>query len=118
MKEFAFIFRAPDVPDFNPTPAQIQELMKSWINWVGGIAAKDRLVAKGHRLGVRGSKTVAPGNVVSDGPYTELKEFINGVMYIRAEDIDEAVELANGCPMLYGGGKVEIRPLVASDDNS
>ena len=117
MKEFALIFRTPDMPDFKPTPAQIQEIMKSWMNWVGGIAAKDRLVDRGHRLGVRGSKVVAPGNVVTDGPYTEIKEFINGVMYIRAEDVDEAVELAKGCPMLFGNGKVEVRPLVDSDDN-
>jgi hypothetical protein len=69
-------------------------------------------------MGISGSKTIAPGNVITDGPYTEVKEFINGVMYIRAEDIDEAVELAKGCPMLNGGGKVEIRPLVTPDNIS
>ena len=118
MKEFALIFRTSTDNDFKPTPAQLQEMLTSWTNWMGGIAAKDKLVDKGSRMGIAGSKTIAPDNVVTDGPYTEIKEFINGVMYIRAEDIDEAVELAKGCPMLQGRGKVEIRPLVAPGDIS
>ena len=118
MKEFALIFRTSNDPDFKPTPAQMQEMLASWTNWMGGIAAKDRLLDKGSRMGISGSKTIAPGNVITDGPYTEVKEFINGVMYIRAEDIDEAVELAKGCPMLHGRGKVEIRPLVTPDNIS
>lgn len=118
MKEFALIFRTSTDNEFRPTPAQMQEMLTSWTNWMGGIAAKDRLADKGSRMGISGSKTLAPGNVITDGPYTEVKEFINGVMYIRAEDIDEAVELAKGCPMLNGGGKVEIRPLVTPDNIS
>ena len=118
MKEFALIFRTSTDNSFKLTPAQMQEVLTSWSNWLGNIAARDRLVSNGSRMGISGSKTIAPGNVVTDGPYTEIKEFINGVMYIRAEDIDEAVELAKGCPMLQGGGKVEVRPLVAPDNIS
>ena len=118
MKEFALIFRTSTDIDFKPTPAQMQDVLTSWTNWMGGIAAKDRLIDKGSRMGISGSKTVAAGNVITDGPFTEIKEFINGVMYIRAKDIDEAVEIAKGCPMLQGGGKVEVRPLVTPDNFS
>jgi hypothetical protein len=56
--------------------------------------------------------------VVTDGPYTEVKEFINGFIIVKAQTVDEAVEMAKGCPILFAaGGKVEIRPLVAPDDN-
>jgi len=61
---------------------------------------------------------VAPGNVVTDGPYTEVKEFINGYIVVKTQSVEEAVEIAKACPMLFGGGKVEVRPLVAPDDNS
>jgi len=118
MKEFALIFRTSTDNDLKPSPAQMQEMMTAWTNWIGGIAARDRLVDRGHRMGITGSKTIASGNLVTDGPYTEIKEFINGVMYIRAENIEEAVELAKGCPILQGRGKVEVRPLVTSDDFS
>lgn len=99
------------------TPAQMQERMTSWGNWMGSIAAKDKLADSGHRLGIRESKTVAAGNVVTDGPYTEVKEFINGFIVVKTQTVDEAVEIAKGCPILFGGGKVEVRPLVAPEDN-
>ena len=118
MKEFALIFRVEQngsVPQL--TPAEMQSRMTSWMNWMGGIAAKDKLVNSGNRLGIKGSKWVGANGVVSDGPYTEVKEFINGYIVVRAESGDEAAEMAKGCPVLFGGGKVEVRPLVAPDDN-
>ncbi|HVU55767.1 MAG TPA: YciI family protein [Puia sp.] len=121
MKEFALIFRVEG--DFTSaaadiTPAQMQERMTHWSNWMGSIAARDRLSSSGHRLGIKESKTVASGNVVTDGPYTEVKEFINGFIIVKAQTVDEAVEMAKGCPILFAqGGKVEVRPLVAPDDN-
>jgi hypothetical protein len=119
MKEFALIFRVPqDFAAIEISPAQMQEIMTSWMNWMGGIAAKDRLVSQGNRLGVKGSKWVSPGQIVSDGPYTEVKEFINGYIIVKGASVDEAVEFAKECPLVLGGaGKVEVRPLVAADDN-
>jgi len=118
MKEFALIFRVGNNPQPPVSPAEMQQRMTSWMNWMGGIAAKDRLVSNGNRLGVKGSKWVGSGGVVSDGPYTEVKEFINGYTIIRAETAEEAAEMAKGCPILFAeSGKVEVRPLVAPDDN-
>jgi hypothetical protein len=118
MKEFALIFRGGPNLAAEVSPAEMQERMTAWMNWMGGIAAKDKLVSNGNRLGIKGSKWVGKGNVVSDGPYTEIKEFINGYMIVRAASVDEAVELTRGCPLLVGeAGKVEVRPLVAPDNN-
>jgi hypothetical protein len=119
MKEFALIFRVEQNGAVqNVSPAEMQARMTSWMNWMGGIAAKDKLVNSGNRLGVKDSKWVGANGVVSDGPYTEVKEFINGYIVIRADNGDEAAELAKGCPILFGGaGKVEVRPLVAPDNN-
>ena len=50
--------------------------------------------------------------------YTEIKEFINGFIIVKTNSIDEAVEIAKQCPMVAGGGNVEVRPAVAADDNS
>jgi hypothetical protein len=118
MKEFALIFRVSPNLAADVSPAEMQQRMTAWMNWMGGIAARDRLVNGGNRLGVKGSKWVGQDKVVSDGPYTEIKEFINGFIIVKGETVDEAVEMARECPILMGGaGKVEVRPLVTPDNN-
>jgi hypothetical protein len=118
MKEFALIFRVPQDLTFDITPADMQERMTNWMNWMGSIAAKDKLVSSGNRLGIQGSKWVGSDKMVFDGPYTEVKEFINGYIIVRAASVDEAVEFAKGCPLVVGGvGKVEVRPLVTAENN-
>ncbi len=46
-------------------------------------------------------------------PVDEVKNSIQGYMLLEAEDMDQAVELARGCPILEGDGTVEVRPLGA-----
>ncbi len=114
MKEFALIFRLKEITDFKPSPEQMQERM----NWLAGIAAQNKLVDKGNTLlPVPGSaKTVRPDNVVTDGPYTEIKEFISGYIVISAENIDEAVEIAKANPIFEQvGGNIEIREVLRRD---
>jgi hypothetical protein len=113
MKEFALIFRLKDISDFKPSPEQIQERM----NWLGGIAAQNKLADKGNTLlPIPGSaKTVKPNNVVTDGPYTEIKEFISGYVVVKADSIDEAVEMAKGNPIFKIGGNIEVREVLKRD---
>jgi len=111
MKEFALIFRLKDIADFKPSPEQMQERM----NWLGSIAAQNKLVDKGNTfLPTQGSaKTVKPNNVVTDGPYTEIKEFISGYIVIKADNIDEAVEIAKANPIFdQVGGNIEVREVL------
>jgi hypothetical protein len=54
---------------------------------------------------------VKPTNVVTDGPYTEIKESVGGYTVVKADSLDEAVELAKGCPILTVGGNVEVREI-------
>ncbi len=119
MKEFVLIFRTSSTPSAPPTKEQAEQMMSSWMNWMGSIAAQDKLASRGSRLGITDSKVVGPGNVVTNGPFTEIKEFINGFMIVKADSIDEAVEFAKECPMVTGGGgKVEVRPAVNPEDNN
>lgn len=114
MKEFALIFRLKDIADFKPSPEQMQERM----NWLGSIVAQNKLVDKGNiLLPIPGSaKTVKPNNLVTDGPYTEIKEFISGYIVVKADTIDEAVEIAKGNPIFdQVGGNIEVREVLKRD---
>ena len=113
MKEFALIFRLKNISDFQPSPEQMQERM----NWLGSIAAQNKLVDKGNTLlPVPGSaKTVKPDNVVTDGPYTEIKEFISGYIVVKTDTIEEAVEIAKENPIFKIGGSIEVREVLKRD---
>lgn len=105
MKEFILIFRNSNDAGFNPSAEQMEERM----NWLAGIAAQNKLADKGNTLSPVNAKIVKAGNVVSDGPYTEIKEYVSGYMIVKTGTIDEAVEFAKANPILKNGGCIEIR---------
>ena len=49
---------------------------------------------------------------VTDGPYVEAKDLVAGFIVVEARDLAEAAALAAACPMLEGGGSVEVRPIM------
>ncbi|NJN44965.1 MAG: hypothetical protein HC806_09760 [Anaerolineae bacterium] len=50
-----------------------------------------------------------PGNVITDGPYSEAREAVAGVLLITSETDAEATKIAAACPFLPRGGSIEIR---------
>ena len=104
------IFRMAQDTDFQPTPEQMQESIKHWQDWIGGIAAQGKFVNT-NQLGFTG-KTLKADGVITDGPYAEVKEIVGGYIIVKADDIDEAMKLAQGCPILYVGGHVEVREIM------
>ncbi len=112
MKDFLLIFRREPVANAQASsPEQIQAMMKPWQDWIGNIAAQGKLVTAGDRLENHG-KVIRPGQLITDGPYVEIKETIGGYTIIRAESLDEATEIAKGCPILNMGGNVEVRAVI------
>jgi hypothetical protein len=112
MNEFLLIFRRDHKTSGIPaSPEQLQKMMKEWQNWMGSIAAQNKLVSSGNRLATEG-KVVKAGAVVTNGPYVEIKEAIGGYIMISAESLEEAAEISKGCPILTVGGSVEVRPTI------
>ena len=111
MKDYLFVYRN-DYKSVPPATAEEgQAVMQKWMNWLGDIAAKGRLTSQGNPLGSAG-KVVRANNVITDGPYTEIKELIGGFSIVKADSFEEAAEMAKGCPILEDGGNVEVRDLV------
>jgi hypothetical protein len=50
---------------------------------------------------------------VADGPFAESKEAIGGYFLLKVDSMDEAVSIAQQCPGLPHGAKVEVRPVLA-----
>ncbi|MGY4385856.1 hypothetical protein ACVWYN_002904 [Pedobacter sp. UYP24] len=109
MNEFLLVIHRDLISkDATPSPEQMQLAIKPFQDWIGGIAAQNKLVEPPKRWDGEG-RVVKHNSVVTNGPYAEIKESIGGVLLIRAEDYDDAVEIAKGCPILHWGATVEIR---------
>jgi hypothetical protein len=50
--------------------------------------------------------------LATDGPFVELKEALGGYLFLEADDLDAAIELASRIPAARLGGAIEVRPLV------
>lgn len=111
MKDFMMLFHSEPNPDFNPTPEQIQEEVEAWQEWMGSISAQGKLKNPGEALGFEGKIMHADGTI-TDGPYAEVKEIIGGFMIVSTDSIEDAIKLAEGCPALQNGGKVEVRDIM------
>jgi hypothetical protein len=111
MEEFVLIFRHEDGSKV-ASPEQMQIWMQQTMDWLGTIAAQDKLVSRGNGLSFDDSRVVRHNNVVTNGPFGDIKETIGGYIIVRAESVDEAVEFAKGSPVLQGeGNSVEVRKI-------
>ena len=50
--------------------------------------------------------------LTTDGPFVELKEAVGGYLFLEADNLDAAIELAARVPAARLGGAVEVRPIV------
>ena len=114
MEDFILIFRHMDGKKV-ASPEQMQIWMKQTMDWIGGIAAQNKFLG-GNGLPFEDSKIVWSNNVVTDGPFGEIKETIGGYIMVKADSVEEAVEFAKGSPILQGeGNSIEVRK-IAKDD--
>ncbi|MDP5201899.1 YciI family protein [Flavobacterium sp. DG2-3] len=94
-----------------PTPEQMKDAIKPYQDWIAGIAAQDKLVAPPKRWDLDGRviKHTKMGNHITTGPFGHGKESIGGLFLIRSNDYDEAVKIAEACPIIQYGAIVEVR---------
>ena len=113
MSEFVFLFRATESARQAAmgTPERAQQSMQAWLAWMRELEAKGHLKDRGQPLEVAGKVVRGKAEIVTDGPYAEAKDLVLGFIVIEARDLAQAAELSTGCPMLDGGGSVEIRPV-------
>jgi hypothetical protein len=113
MSEFVFLFRSTEAGqrDAMGTPERAQRSLQTWLAWIRELEAKGHLKNRGQPLESGGKVVRGKKRVVTDGPYAEAKDLLLGFIIIEARDLDEAVELSTGCPIVDGGGSVEIRPV-------
>jgi hypothetical protein len=109
MTEFLYLYRGGDSPT---SPAEGQKVMQQWMAWMKDLGEKGYLKAVGSPLEKTGKLVSGKQKTISDGPFAETKDLIGGYTIVVAKDINEAAEVAKGCPIFLAGGAVEVRPIL------
>src|SRR5258706_16259290 len=111
--EYLLLFRGSDW-DKGLSPAQLEKTMGEFMAWFerlkqqGKVKAGQPLERQGRIVSGKNGRTVA------DGPFAESKEAIGGFFLLQVGDLDEAVAIAQQCPVLEYGSTLE-SPAVAEE---
>ncbi|RTL61051.1 MAG: transcription initiation protein [Sphingobacteriales bacterium] len=117
MEQYALIMRHEDGLKV-ASPEQIQVWMEQTMNWIGNIAAQNKFVSGTGLLFADAKIVKTQGNkpVVINGPFGDIKETIGGLIIVKADSFEEAVEFAKSSPVLQGeGNSVEVRRISSKD---
>jgi hypothetical protein len=112
MGKFLFVYRNPSESYGKMAPEEMQKIHQKWQAWIAEALQKGWMLDSGQGLKAEG-RVVNAKQVVSDGPFIEAKEMVGGFSIVQADSLDDAAELAKGCPIFLGGGSVEVRPFWA-----
>ena len=93
------------------SPAELQRVMTDFYAWVDDFSKRG--VNRGAQPLMEEGKIVtgAKGASVTDGVFAESKESIAGYFRLGVSSMDEAVQLAQACPILAYGAQIEVRPI-------
>jgi hypothetical protein len=113
MSLFVYLFRASaaGTREAMGTPERAQQSLQAMLTWFHDLEAKGHLKSRGQPLVPTGVVVRGRDAVVTDGPYAEAKDMVLGFIVVEARDLAEAIELSRSCPIVVGGGAIEIRPV-------
>ena len=113
MNEYMLVYKGGD-PDFhkNTSPEEMGATMQRWAEWMGKLEAQGKLVTGGAPLHF-GGKRMNKDKLVTDITASEFKELVSGYSIVKATTMEEAIELANDCPIFEAPNiEVEVREIM------
>src|SRR5882672_5295975 len=101
MKRFLLLIREDLRRVEQLTQEQMQNEIQIMVKWVEELTKSGNFV-QGDPLET-GMRIATSNKVLSDGPFIEAREAITGYTLIKADNIDQAAELAMACPLVQNG---------------
>ena len=98
MAKYLFVYHGGSHPE---TEAEVKEVLDAWGSWMGSMGAA--VVDGGNPVGPS-TTVMSDGSVVNDGGSNPA----SGYGVFEARDLEEAISMARGCPILADGGSVEL----------
>jgi hypothetical protein len=110
MAEFILLIRE-DLSKYPRPEAELQQLINAHTQWARELSAK-RIFKTGYGVDSAGKLLSLIDGQVQVGELQDVKTGIGGFYIIEVENIDDAIEIAKGCPTYKDGDLVEVRPLM------
>ena len=108
MKEYLLLLRGGK-PAASKTEAENKAELQAWGAYMGGLTQKGSLVGGLPLVG--GGKTVSADSVVSEAVTSAKEGIVGGYLIVKAESLDQAAEIAKGCPHITNEGNIEVREI-------
>jgi hypothetical protein len=99
MATFVFVYKMGCPPAAEPSPAEMEAVMAAWRQWFEGLGPAVADIGTPFSA----ATTVGPDGV-ADGGASELV----GYSIFKADDLSAAAAIAKTCPIVGGGGSVEV----------
>ena len=96
MANYVLVYHGGSMPD---SPEEGARVMQTWTDWFGTLGAA--LVDGGNPA----SRT---RTIAADGSVTDDAAGPSGYSILKADTLDEAVELAKGCPVMAAGASIQV----------
>ena len=110
MKDYLLLMRGGDARMADLNEAQTTEHMQKWGAYMERLAKKGTLTG-GQPLTQEG-RLVTSDAVSENVVLSDKKEAIGGYLMIKAENYNQAIEIAKGCPIFEHNGNIEIREVM------
>ncbi len=103
MTKYVFTYHNSDstMPE---EPSEVEALMAAWGAWFGEMG--DAVVDGGNPFGP--AATISPDGSTTDGAKYE----VTGYSIVNAPNLDAAVKMGKNCPVLAGGGSVQVSEVI------
>jgi hypothetical protein len=99
MTDYLLLYSGGSMPESEADQAVV---MGAWDAWSNGLG--DAVVDLGNPF-TPAAKSIASDGTVSDGP---IGAMASGYSVLKADSLDEAVEMSRGCPVLQGGAQITV----------
>jgi hypothetical protein len=99
MANFLLVYTGGGMP---ASDAERTKVMDAWGAWFGSLGAA--VVDAGNPIGPK-AKSISSDGSVNDGA---VGTAASGYSILKADSLNQAVELAKGCPVLESGAKISV----------
>ena len=112
MNQYMLVMRGNHDDFQSLSPAERQALMERYYAYVQRLRDENRFKS-GAALSNKSRVLARDGGptgrlAVTDGPFPDAKEALNGYFIIEAETLDEATQIGEDCPCLSHGETLEV----------